>query len=724
MKHLSPSLTLIVTLLTFSLGSNFTYADVKVKKSEALSTASPSSSSASTLTNPKPMNAAWLCEYCPKPKTLFGNVQVDFGYLSDDAYHFGHYSGIESNNNLFLSTKVNYLTEQGNYGKLLVDNAGLDALNLSAKLGYYGHYQFSFAYQEIPLRQNPSLLTPFQQQNNTLLLPDSWQYLDQRTSPLETTTWRQFNSGVDWQKLTLSWRYFTDQNLDYSINYQKLKKSGIEQFSAAQILNASYLPLVIDEQTEQIDAQLSYQLNDLHLNLSYFLSRFSNEYQSIHYENPFSSYLAGAEMAEISHAPDNHAYKIRLKLNYQLLPASSLKLYAAFGQMRQNNSLLPYSSNALIQQNLPNDSFDAKVVTTDYALRFYSRWSSNLSFRAKYQLNKRDNQSEQYLFTPVFSDTYLAEPQQNTLYDTKKQQLSLTTFWRFLPSQQASLEFSQSSKTEQGISKHKTDNRGITGSLMLQSEAGAQLTIRASHFNRDAQLPMRLSIHLNTHLNTQLSDENPLLQRYNLAARVQNKLSFQVGKALNEQLYASVSAALSKQNYQASSLGLQHNNNYHYGADLSWQVSDKTTLSTYFQIENITTQTKASDNGSLWRNDSKDRVDSIGLTLDIKEWLDETFALSLQAIVSDGSSATTISTPSQDRLPTVNSIWQQFNLKFSYQINPQIQAQLQYQHQRLENDDFAVDYVKVNTVDNLLTFGAVSHHYQVNYFVLGLTYQF
>ncbi len=716
MKHLSLSIISILTLLAFSLGVSFAYADVPVNESEEQSIASPTSSSASTLTEAKPINADWLCEYCPKPKTLSGNVQVNFGYLSDDVYHFGHYSGIESNGNLFLSTKVNYLTEQGNYAKLLVDNAGLDSLNLASKLGYYGHYQFSFAYQEIPLRQNQALLTPFQQQNNTLVLPDSWQYLDQRTTPLETTTWRQFNSGVDWQKLSLSWRYFTDQNLDYAINYQKLKKSGIEQSSAAQILNASYLPLVIDEQTEQIDAQLNYQLNDLSINLSYFLSRFSNEYQSIHYENPFSSYVAGAEMAEIAHDPDNHAYKVRLKVNYQLLPGSSLKLYAAFGQMRQNNSLLPYSSNALLQQSLPNDSFDAKIATSDYALRFYSRWSSSLSFRAKYLFNQRDNQSQQYLFTPVFSDTYFAQPQQNTLYDTKKEQLSLTTFWRFLPSQQASIEFSKSSKTEHGISKHKTNNHGVTGSLLLQSEAGVQLTIRASHFNRDADLPMRLS--------TQLSDENPLLQRYNLAARVQNKLSLQVGKALNEQLYASVSGALSKQNYQASSLGLQHNHNYHYGADLSWQVSEKTTLSTYYQIEEITSQAKASDNEALWTNDTKEQVDSFGLTLDIKEWLDEKFALSLQAIISDGSSATTISTPSQDKLPEVNSVWQQFNLKFSYQINPQIQAQLQYQHQRLENDDFAVDYVDVNTVDNLLTFGAVSHHYQVNYFVLGLTYQF
>ncbi|MBA6390300.1 MtrB/PioB family decaheme-associated outer membrane protein [Colwellia sp. BRX10-3] len=716
MKHLSLSIISILTLLALSLGISFAHADVKEKESEEQSIASHTSTSTAASTELKQINADWQCEYCPKTKTFSGNVQVNFGYLSDDAYHFGHYSGIESNNNLFLSTKVNYLTEEGNYAKLSVDNAGLDALKLTTKLGYYGHYQFAFAYQEIPLRQNPALLTPFQQQNNTLLLPDSWQYLDQRTSTLETTTWRQFNSGVDWQKLTLSWRYFTDQHLDYAINYQKLKKSGIEQFSAAQILNASYLPLAIDEQTEQIDAQLSYQFNDLNINLSYFLSRFSNEYQSIHYENPFSSYVAGAEMAEIAHDPDNHAYKIRLKVNYQLLPASSLKLYAAFGQMRQNNSLLPYSSNAFLQQSLPSNNFDAKVATTDYALRFYSRWSSRLSFRAKYQFNQRDNQSEQFIFTPVFSETYLSEPLQNTLYDTKKQQLSLATFWRFLPSQQASIEFSQSSKTEQGISKHKTDNQGVTGSLLLQSETGAQLTIRASHFNRDAQLPMRLS--------TQLSDENPLLQRYNLAARVQNKLSMQLSKALNEQLYASISGALSKQNYQASSLGLQNNHRYHYGADLSWQVDEKTTLSTYFQIEDIRSQAKASDNGSLWRNDTKERVDSFGLTLDIKEWLDEKFALSLQAIISDGSSATTLSSPSQDKLPEINSVWQQFNLKFSYQINPQIQAQLQYQHQRLENDDFAIDYVDVNTVDNLLTFGAVSHHYQVNYFILGLTYQF
>lgn len=242
MKHLSLSIISILTLLAFCLEVSFAYADVKENVSEAQSIASPISFSASTLTESKPINVDWLCEYCPKPRTLSGNVQVNFGYLSDNAYHFGHYSGIESNSNLFLSTKVNYLTEQGNYAKLLVDNAGLDSLNLASKLGYYGHYQLSFAYQEIPLRQNQALSTPFQQQNNTLVLPDSWQYLDQRTSPLETTTWRQFNSGVDWRKLTLSWRYFTAQNLDYTLNYQKLKKSGIEQSSAAQILNASYFP--------------------------------------------------------------------------------------------------------------------------------------------------------------------------------------------------------------------------------------------------------------------------------------------------------------------------------------------------------------------------------------------------------------------------------------------------------------------------------------------------
>ncbi|GLX79498.1 membrane protein [Thalassotalea insulae] len=660
----------------------------------------------------------WLCEYCPKITEFTGNISINFAGLSDDAYYFSNHSGIEKNKPVYLSNQLTYQNQQGQYAQLDIDKLALDSLTLAAKGGHYGNYQLAFDYQKIPLRKYHQLSTPFSLKDNYLQLPDNWQSLETVSTPaeLDTSKWQTFNNAIDWQKLSLNWRYFSDENIDYSLNYRRLEKSGRQQYAAAQLINASYLPLPIDQQTEQLEGNISYYQHGLLINLGYFVSHFTNNYQSYFYDNPFSNYVAGSETGELSAEPDNKAYKVKFDLSYRPDIATAFKLYAAVGNMQQNNALLRYSNNALLNQDLPTRDFNATIDTKDFSFRLYNRWSKSLKFIAKYQYKQRDNNSKLYYFSPIITETFIGDSVQNVPYDFTKEQWQLDANWQFYQRQKASISVKKNTTTRNAIRHYQNTEHGIIGKLQLQDQSNRHYSIKASHFKRDAEKQPTDSL--------LTVSQNPLLYRYNTAERIEDKASVNIATSLTPQLSASINSDVGKRRYQNSALGLQQDNRYHYGADISWQFKQHASMALFYQREKIDATSKGGKTLSYWTTKHQDDITNLGITIKVNQLLDNKASLSIEALNSNGKSQRKMITSASDQLPDVTNLWRRLTVNFSYQISPQLSSELTYQHEKLSADDFAIDTLELKTGDNLLTFGALTPNYNVNYASMKLTYNF
>jgi len=658
----------------------------------------------------------WECEYCVRQEGYQGSVTANVGNLSDDAYRFGNYNGVDDGTQLFLDADVLYLDDDAHYFDLQLNNLGLDSQALQSEYGEFGKYQLAFDYEEIPLRKFDQLVTPFNNVgSDSLTLPAGWSFFDGNNSQAATSDWSNFELGSDWKRIKLGWRLNTDNNFDYQFNYQQTKKTGFREFSAAQIWNASYLPLPLDHKIDQLDLRMSYNGGDWWGSFSYQLSSFSNNADSLRYQNPFTSLVTGSEFGEIATAPDNQAYKVGMNLNYRFLNNSWAKLHASYGQMSQDDSFLPYTTNASLVTDLPASDLNAEVDTRDLSLRLYSRVSSKFSVRAKYRYHEQNNKSDQLIYQSIVADSFVGSEATNLPYDYKTNKLSFGGDWRFWPGQIASIE-ARSDTYERNFSAiRKTDNKGLEGKLRLSNNSGLQLNIKMSRFERDAS---------NAEIIDLLTvDENPLMQRYHQADRDEDKISVQLVSGVWQNFSASLSADYIDAEYINSGLGLQENRRINYGLDTNWQVSDDMELMLYYLTESIEANLAANESGvGDWFANNTDDIASIGVGLKVKNLLGKPLDLVFDFSRSDADSNITVTNGSVDRLPETGSVWMTAELSLNYQYSKQWDFQLSYQRDEFESDDYAIDGVIPGTINNLLTYGAWSNNYNVNYIVASFTY--
>jgi len=121
------------------------------------------------------------------------------------------------------------------------------------------------------------------------------------------------------------------------------------------------LPEPVDHTTREIHANAEYVGNGFQAQLRYLFSLFENNVRSLRWENMYFTPDAGVDFistvpgtarnvsgfGQRSLAPDNFSHAISLAAGLDLPFDSRLTSTAAFGSMRQNKRLLPYSVSAL-----------------------------------------------------------------------------------------------------------------------------------------------------------------------------------------------------------------------------------------------------------------------------------------------------------------------------------------------------------------------------------------
>ncbi len=219
--------------------------------------------------------------------------------------------------------------------------------------------------------------------------------------------------------------YEASRDVDLKFSFNTYKRSGTQPWGASFSFNdAVELPLPIDNRTTDFKAEAEWANQKGMLRFGYDGSYFNNTITTLQFSNPVratdgwaaSSYsnalLGGATMGRMALAPNNHANTVSATGLYKLPGHSSFNANIAISSLQQNDDLIPFTINSLMQPGTTlkldaagntwtavapeRPTAEADVRLTVGTFNFQSHPNRYLGITAKYRYSNWDNR------TPIF----------------------------------------------------------------------------------------------------------------------------------------------------------------------------------------------------------------------------------------------------------------------------------------------------------------------------------
>ena len=304
-------------------------------------------------------------------------------------------------------------------------------------------------------------------------------------------------------------------------------------------------------------------------------------------------------------------------------------------------------------------------------------------------------------------------------YDFSKESVQIQLDYRPTSNHLFNVGFKSDEKTRNFQSVYETTDDGYFAKYRATLSENLSLVVNGEQLSRDSSTPELIDF-----LGV---EENPLMRRFNVADRDQDKINLQLFYSPTHNVQIAVSGLYSEQDYDKTQIGLTNNRQANINFDLNWNANETTDVAVFMQREKIKTMLSGSSNFSTadWFTENLDEVDSFGISFAFKKLADEKLNVHFSLNRSDADSdISVIQNGLGDELPTVASLWTTAELDFDYQYSERLTFGLHYQYQEFKSQDFAVDNVLPGDVTNLLTFGAFSNNYDVNYLALTAGYKF
>jgi MtrB/PioB family decaheme-associated outer membrane protein len=432
-------------------------------------------------------------------------------------------------------------------------------------------------------------------------------------------------------------------------------------------------------------------------------------------------------------APDNSAHQISGTVNYQFGSRSALSATAAFGQMVQDDSFLPYTINgALASVALPRTSLDGKVDTTHLAASLVTGldglWSYLDTARVKVDVryDKRDNNTPQAAYSYIVTDLFTSSPNTNSPYGFEQLRAGLSGDYdlrqllRFLPARQhirlsGGWRHDETQRTYQEVSDSKEDTGW--GRVAWRPLGWLDLAVKWGGANRevDAYSTVRALI----------APQNPLLRKYNLADRERQFAEGSVMLTPAKSLNLVVTGTYAYNDYINSKLGLQNSHDAGYTIGLNWAPEGN--FSTYAQYgwQGLSARQAGSSSFGApdWSALSKDRFRNANVGFRVAK-IGKQLDLEVEAFVANSRGDTALSGSVNSALPSLQTRSNGGSIMVGYTPRPAltVRAGLRYEH--FDTDDYQLDFVGPATVPTLLSMGGLAWDYDVLLATVTFRYRF
>lgn len=363
------------------------------------------------------------------------SVDFGIGYVPADSYKFGEYNGLQKKGAYVLGDfdlrgGGSYDSSDATRWRVAGNQLGLDTRSFSAEYGKQGLYRVTFGYDGIPRNRSDSYSTPYLGVGTSVLtLPANWivptvprvsttaanarglspevaysnalvsGVLSSPTAAMLTSSGTLLATDVPLftqHKLsTRRSRYEAGFTYEVSTRWELAASARREHRTGAKPMGtvvrssggdiSTILPDPIEQTTDQFNLSLGYRGKADFLTLGYYGSRFSNDVQSLTWNN----WALPTSVVTMSSAPNNQFSQFTLAAGHDFSRTSRLVLNAGYGRATQNQAFLTDASTPLV----PASSLNGEVLTRSLNLKYTSRPSRLLSLAAGYKFDERDNRT-------------------------------------------------------------------------------------------------------------------------------------------------------------------------------------------------------------------------------------------------------------------------------------------------------------------------------------------
>ena len=220
--------------------------------------------------------------------------------------------------------------------------------------------------------------------------------------------------------------------------------------------------------------------------------------------------------------------------------------------------------------------------------------------------------------------------------------------------------------------------------------------------------------------------QNPLLRKYNLAYRYRRfgELTFSVSLP-ETPVSLTVKGLYSDDDYTQSMLGVTAGEDARLTADISWAVSDTSSLYLTGGYENIESEQSGSEQFATpdWFAHNADSFSTIGAGFRVRQ-IGGKFDLQIDYTHSDGNSEITVNSASDglSQFPDLESTLDYLRLKLAYKRSDRLELTMNVRYQSFTTEDWGLQGVGPATIPVVLTMGANPYDDEVVIFGLGFRY--
>ena len=642
--------------------------------------------------------------------------ELGVGYVSDDAYRFGRYTGLENEGPYTVGELSAYgYRDDGAYWRARGTDLGLDSRYLRLEGGWQGQQAYFIEYDEIPNNDSDSARTPFQDAGSAnLTLPpglDIEQNLDAALRPFDIET--------DRTRLALGAAFVSRSPWTLDVSYRYDSKEGTGRIGGASagggepggglLVNttAALLPEPVNYETNMVDASLHYLKGKAQLDIAYHLSLFSNDDRALTWQDPFNP----ANSSSQALAPDNELHRLTLSGGYLLPYRSRVTGVASIGRMTQNENFEPYAfAPGPGTAELPRDSLDGEVWLTTAQLRLLSQPTRPLRLDAAVRYDRRDAD------TPVDTYEYVGRGptgrqalDNNPLsYERTHVDIGASYRMRANMSLRGGYGYDRMSRDYEDEERDLTEENTLSARWRLQPHSTLDLALYAEAGRRDGS-NYRVPV-----------GENPAMRKYYLADRDRTRVGTQLDYLPTATFGLSAGASYSKDDYRNSDIGLTEATQPSYTLELSYRPWENTTTYASFTREDIRSRQAGSELGTSfpdWKAKFDDSVNTYGTGAKITG-IGNKWDLGADLVFTDASGDVDLDNfvagGTVDPYPDLHTELTSLKLWTLYHYRKDLALKLTYWYEKYSADNWALDDLQEDSVPGLLLFGEDTQDYDVH----------
>ena len=534
--------------------------------------------------------------------------------------------------------------------------------------------------------------------------------------------------------LTLELGYALTKSVEAEFMFASHKRGGYMPFGAAFAFNnAAEVPLPIDDRTNEFEVGIDWTGKKGMFRVAYERSAYANTYQSLVWDNPLratdwngtagtgwdpSGYSNGNGPAtgRLATSPDNSMNVVTLTGLAKLAKRTSLSGNIAVINMKQDDALIPWTTNPVIANattyasypylaTLPRATAQAEVKGLNASFVFNTRPHSKVNVTARYRHNSHDNQTPEFRLDNTVRFDAVPEPYagETEPYTITQNKFDADASFSVLPYTSIKVGYGADANKKTYLAYHKLTDSTFRASI--DSVGNQFITLRAlfehtkrsgSEFDQEAITG---------------AGGQPNLRLFDDAERTRNRTTVLATLTPVPMFDVTLSYGVGKDDYDIGlnpQFGLLNNDNTVFNVGVN--LSPRPEVSFGFNVgqEKFSSLQKSrnanpapdaqwTDAARDWSLDNDETVRNVDLYLDLVEAIAKTdirinysFADSDQAFVHSGPRIASLAAANTfEAFPNVTNQWQRLTVDLKYSITPKIGIGAAVWHEKFEVSDFA-----------------------------------